>query len=80
MPGDIIYRNNAKSWMNSGLSEEYVKNINAKFRNKNRTIDLIVDTCPAHPQVPRLSNIELVYSPPNTTSVLQPMDSGIKSF
>lgn len=37
---------------------------------------LLVDNCPAHPNVANLS-IKLVFLPPNTTSVLQPMDQGV---
>lgn len=46
------------------------------MRLVNRKIVLVVDNCPAHPVV-ELTNIELVFLPPNTTSHTQPMDSGI---
>ena len=39
-----------------------------------RKIALIVDNCPAHPDVNDLRAIELVFLPPNTTSHTQPMD------
>ena len=35
-----------------------------------------VDNCTAHPKV-ELTNIELEFLPPNTTSLIQPMDQGI---
>jgi hypothetical protein len=44
---------------------------------KKRKILLLVDNCPAHPHIQDLSNIKLVFLPPNATSVLQPMDIGI---
>ena len=37
---------------------------------------MIVDNCPAHPDID-LENIELVFLTPNTTSVNQPIDGGI---
>lgn len=38
---------------------------------------MIVDNCPAHPDVPGLKSVKLVFLPPNTTSVTQPMDQGV---
>ena len=38
---------------------------------------MIVDNCPAHPKVPGLKAIKLIFLPPNTTSKTQPMDSGV---
>ena len=38
---------------------------------------LIIDNCKAHPEIKGLTNIALEFLPPNTTSVLQPMDQGI---
>jgi len=38
---------------------------------------MIVDNCPAHPHVKGLKSVKLVFLPPNTTSVTQPMDQGV---
>ncbi|XP_041369810.1 tigger transposable element-derived protein 4-like [Gigantopelta aegis] len=38
---------------------------------------MIVDNCPAHPHVTGLTNVELIFLPPNTTSHTQPMDQGV---
>jgi hypothetical protein len=38
---------------------------------------MIVDNCPAHPHVKGLKSMKLVFLPPNTTSVTQPMDQGV---
>jgi hypothetical protein len=52
-----------------------------RIKAKNRKILLVVDNCPAHPHNQDLSNIKLVFLPPNATPALQPTDMGIiKSF
>ena len=39
---------------------------------------MVIDNCPAHPNVQaQLQAIKLVFLPPNTTSMLQPCDQGI---
>ena len=38
---------------------------------------MLVDNCTAHPNVSTLKNIQLEFLPPNTTSLIQPMDQGI---
>ena len=44
---------------------------------EKRKIALIIDNCPAHPDVPALEWVELIFLPLNTTSVTQPMDQGV---
>ena len=48
-----------------------------KFRKENRKIALIIDNCPPHPTIADLSNVKLIFLPPNTTSISQPMDQGV---
>ena len=71
------HRVQQKSWMLSELLEEWVKELDRNFGSKKRKIALIIDNCPAHPDVPALEWIELIFLPPNTTSVTQPMDQGV---
>ena len=70
------YRAQKKSWMDRSLFE-WVREINAMFLEQGRKIVLIIDNCPAHPDVDGLSNVKLIFLPPNTTSVSQPMDQGV---
>ena len=35
---------------------------------------MIINNCPAHPTIGNLSNVPLIFLPPNTTSVSQPTD------
>ncbi|XP_060771695.1 tigger transposable element-derived protein 4-like [Neoarius graeffei] len=72
----LEYTANKKAWMTSRLFEEWLKKLDSRMVRGNRTICMIVDNCPAHPDVD-LQNIELVFLPPNTTSVTQLMDGGI---
>lgn len=71
------YRSQQKSWMDSTLFEEWVREINRKFQRENRKIAMIIDNCPAHPDVQDISNVTLIFLPPNTTSASQPMDQGV---
>ena len=71
------YRAQKRSWMNSELFEEWVRELDKKFESENRKIALIVDNCPAHPEIEGLKAIDLFFLPPNTTSHLQPMDQGV---
>ena len=44
---------------------------------EGRKIALLIDNWPAHPSASDLTNVQLIFLPPNTTSVLQPMDQGV---
>ena len=63
--------------MDGVLFEEWVRDLNKKFESEKIKVALIIDNCPAHPIIDNLSHIKLVFLPPNTTSVSQPVDQGI---
>ena len=71
------YRGQKKSWMDSDLFEEWVRELDRKFKQQNRKVVLIIDNCPAHPAIGGLKAIQLCFLPPNTTAVTQPMDQGV---
>ena len=71
------YRAQQKSWMSSELFEEWVRELDRNFVSKKRKMALIIDNCSAHPDVPALEWVELIFLPPNTTSVTQPIDQGV---
>ena len=71
------YRNQNKSWIDSVLFEEWIREIDGKFTKEKKKIALLIDNCPAHPTIDNLTSIELIFLPPNTTSKLQPMDQGV---
>ncbi|XP_060878419.1 tigger transposable element-derived protein 4-like [Metopolophium dirhodum] len=63
--------------MTSFIFESYLRKWDSTLDHK---IALILDNCTAHPNF-SLKNIELVFLPPNTTSLIQPLDQGIiKAF
>ena len=71
------YREKKKSWMDSDLFEEWVRELDRKFEQQNQKFVLIIDNCPAHPAIGGLKIIQLCFLPPNTTAVTQPMDQGV---
>ena len=71
------YKSQVKSWMNSFLFDECVKELDKKFEKENRKVILIVDNDPAHPIIGGLKAMELTFLPPNTTSKTQPMDQEV---
>ena len=75
---NISYYANKKAWMNSSIFKEILINWDSELIKINRKILLLVDNCSAHViDLTILKNINLVFLPPNCTSVLQPLDNGI---
>ncbi|XP_062582039.1 tigger transposable element-derived protein 4-like [Saccostrea cucullata] len=73
----VKYNANKKAWMTGDIFTTWVKQLDKKMKKKKRKIALVIDNCPAHPKIPALQSIELIFLPPNTTSKTQPMDQGI---
>lgn len=73
----VDYYNNKKAWMNSYIYSDFLKSLNRIMKAKKRNILLFVDNAPSHPKDQSLSHIKIVFLPPNTTSLTQPMDQGI---
>ena len=59
------------------MFEERVKVVDRNFGPQKRKITVIIDNSPAHPDVPALDWVELIFLLPNTTSITQPMNQGI---
>ena len=72
----VTYAHNKKAWMTSHIFEKWLRDFDERMKKAGRNILLFLDNATCHPAV-ALSNIKLVFLPPNTTSVLQPMDQGI---
>ena len=70
------YWSQKKSWMDSELFEEWVRELNAELKAKELKVLLIIDNCVAYPEIENLSHVKLIFLPPSATSVIQPMDQG----
>lgn len=73
----VDYKSNRRAWMTLEIFEEWVRSWDRELTKEKKMILLLVDNCPAHIEIQDLKNITLVFLPPDTTSVLQPMDQGI---
>ena len=71
------YRNQEKSWMTGDLFGEWIRKLDSSLRAQDRKVVLLIDNCPAHPEIKNLTNTNLIFLRPNTTSVLQPMGQGV---
>ena len=63
--------------MDGTLFEEWFHELHRKFEMQGRKVVMIVDNCPAHPEVSGLKDISLQFLPPNATSCTRPMDHGV---
>lgn len=79
----VNYVANSKAWMTSFIWTDIMKELDLKFRKDGKKIILFVDNASCHKLVDDivLANIKIVFLPPNTTSIIQPLDQGIiRSF
>lgn len=72
----VTYRHNKKAWMTRDLFTEWLNKFNAKMKRERRKVLLFLDNASSHPNS-KLSNVQLAFLPPNTTSRIQPLDQGI---
>ena len=63
--------------MDGVLFEKCVREMDKKFVTEERKVALVINNCPAHPQIENLKSIMLFFLPPNTTSQTQPVDQGV---
>jgi hypothetical protein len=74
----LYYRWNRKAWMTSLLFQEWLLKFDRDMKRQNRQILLLLDNAPSHAVASiELTNITVLFFPPNTTSQIQPMDAGI---
>lgn len=66
-----------KAWMDCTLFEKLLQKLDWQMNAANQHILLFVDGCTSHVSLNGLTNIKLIFFPPNCTSWLQPADQGI---
>ena len=74
------YRSQKKAWMDGTLFEEWLHELHRKFEMLGRKVVMIVDNCPAHPEVLGPKAVNLQFLPPNIISCTQAMDQGAISY
>jgi hypothetical protein len=75
------YRNNKKAWLTRAIFKDHLSKFNEEMHANNRHVCFVLDNFSGHFPLEEYSNIQLIYLPPGTTSVLQPLDAGIiRSF
>lgn len=75
----VKYMYNGKVWMTTDFFSRMLVEWEKDFSAEGRNILLFVDNCPSHVVLPEtvLQSIRIEYLPPNYTSHLQRLDSGI---
>ena len=81
----VHWKSNKKAWMTAKIFEDWFLNcfcVEAESYCKNKNIAfkilLIIDNAPSHPAhlADLHPNVKVIFLPPNTTSLIQPMDQG----
>ena len=72
----VSYVSSNRAWMTTTLFTSWLTKFNEKMRRQNRNVILFLDNATCHSRQD-LSNVELFFFPPNTTSHLQPLEQGI---
>ena len=81
----VFWASNKKAWMKAELFENWFKDnfipqVKRFCRMKKIPfkILLLVDNCTGHPDLSHIDpNVKMMFLPPNTTSLIQPMDQGV---
>jgi hypothetical protein len=73
----MMYHHNSNAWMTKVLFFSFLRSFDRFMMAQNRKVLLLLDNFSGHMVDYTPTNVELLFLPPNTTSVLQPLDGGI---
>ena len=73
----VEYDHSANAWMTSTIFTEFLRKFDRRMGAQGRRVLLFMDNCSAHKHSLRLQHTTVHFLPPNTTSVIQPLDQGI---
>jgi hypothetical protein len=77
----VSWNYNKKAWMTTEIMSDWLVDLDKRMKKQARKILLFLDNATSHPDDFKLKNVKLIFLPPNTTSMLQPLDQGIiRSF
>lgn len=71
------WKSNKKAWMTREIMSEWLLQFDRKMGMQKRQVILFLDNAASHPRELKLKNVKIIFLPPNTTSVCQPLDQGI---
>ncbi|XP_042221448.1 tigger transposable element-derived protein 1-like [Homarus americanus] len=82
----VFYHHNKKAWMTVALCTDwfqncFVREVKDYLQDKGLEFKvlLMIDNCPGHHKALKVANknVEVMFLPKNTTSLLQPLDQGV---
>lgn len=71
------YYSSKKAWMTTSIFRKIIGKFNSRMAKEHRNVVLLIDNAPVHDERLSLSNVKIVFLPPNTTAHYQPLDAGI---
>lgn len=82
LPLNVRYDSAVNGWMTKTILMNWLKDWNEELKEQNRQVVLIMDNASSHGKIDdegfeHFKNIRIVFLPPNLTSLIQPLDSGI---
>lgn len=72
-----VWKSNKKAWMTRDIMSEWLLQLDRKMGIQKRKIILFLDNAGSHPRELNLRNVKIIFLPPNTTSICQPLDQGV---
>ena len=63
--------------MPTPIFRNIIGKFNSRMAKEHRNVVLLIDNAPVYDEKLSLSNVKIVFLPPNTTAHYQPLDAGI---